>query len=150
MDTHTKFFTLDEANRTLPLVRRVVEDIVDAYPGFQEQLQQFHQLATTPRAAGVDERMARLRERIERESDRINGFIRELHQIGCLFKGFEEGLVDFYAMHRDEPIFLCWRLGEDRIRYWHTIEGGLAGRRPITEEMEEELRTLSRVQLDSP
>ena len=48
-----------------------------------------------------------------------------------MFKGFEAGLVDFYSLREDRPIFLCWRLGEARITHWHEIESGFAGRQPI-------------------
>jgi len=48
-----------------------------------------------------------------------------------VFKGFEAGLVDFYSLRDDRPIFLCWRLGEDHIGHWHEIESGFAGRQPI-------------------
>ena len=43
----------------------------------------------------------------------------------------DEGLVDFPALHRGETVLLCWQLGEDEIRYWHSVEGGFAGRRPL-------------------
>ena len=48
-----------------------------------------------------------------------------------MFKGFEAGLVDFRSLREDRPIFLCWRLGEQRITHWHEIDGGFEGRQPI-------------------
>ena len=45
--------------------------------------------------------------------------------MGCVFKGFEAGLVDFYSLREDRPIFLCWRLGEERITHWHEIDSRL-------------------------
>lgn len=150
MEQEARFFTLDEANRTLPLVARIVGDIVEAYPAFQRHLQRFHRLATAVDGQADEAELATLREAIDRESDQINDFIRELHQIGCLFKGFEHGLVDFYALRGEEPIFLCWRLGEDRIRYWHGIDAGYAGREPITPEIEDGLRERPAAGIDSP
>lgn len=148
MERRARFFTLDEANRTLPLVERIVGDIVECYGPFQADLEEFHRLATRGGADEHVERLTELRARIDGASDRINEFIRELHEIGCLFKGFEEGLVDFYALHRGEPIFLCWRLGEDRIGFWHAVDAGFAGRQPITSEMEAALRASEPVELD--
>jgi hypothetical protein len=46
-------------------------------------------------------------------------------------KDIDEGLVDFPALQNGETVLLCWKLGEDEIRYWHTLEGGFAGRRPL-------------------
>lgn len=139
MQDHVKYFTLDEASRTLPLVERIVKDIVDAYPVFQEQLQTFHDFASSATGPGLKERMDSLRVEIDESAECINGYIRELQQIGCMFKGFEEGLVDFHSTYRGRTILLCWKLGEERIGYWHEMDAGYAGRQPITAEMAEEL-----------
>ena len=48
-----------------------------------------------------------------------------------MFKGFDAGLVDFYSLREDRPIFLCWKLGEERITHWHEIDAGFSGRQPI-------------------
>lgn len=102
MSTHPgepRFFSYDEANRTLPLVRRIVEDIMEAV----EQ----------DRGAQVDELIA------------------ELHGLGCRFKGVREGLVDWYSYYAGRPVFLCWKLGEPEIAWWHQVDAGFLGRQPI-------------------
>ncbi len=135
MHDPNRYFTVEEANRTLPLVRRIVQDIVALYPAFQEQLRSFQELAGTPLEPAVEERLQELRIEIDRSAQQINGYIQELQQVGCLFKGFEEGLVDFYSFHEGRPIFLCWKLGEERITHWHELDAGAAGRQPLTPEM---------------
>lgn len=135
MHDPNRYFTVEEANRTLPLVRRIVEDIVALYPAFQEQLRSFQELAGTPLEPPVEERLQQLRVEIDRSAQQINGYIQELQQVGCLFKGFDEGLVDFYSYHEGRPIFLCWKLGEERITHWHELDAGAAGRQPLTPEM---------------
>ena len=55
----------------------------------------------------------------------------ELEQVGCVFKGFEEGLVDFYGTFEGRDIFWCWRAGEERIEHWHELDAGIAGRQPV-------------------
>jgi hypothetical protein len=80
---------------------------------------------------GETQELIATREEVATHAERINRFLQELDAIGCVFKGFEAGLVDFYSLRDDRPIFLCWRLGEDRIAYWHEIESGFAGRQPI-------------------
>jgi len=57
----------------------------------------------------------------------------ELEEIGCVFKGFEEGLVDFYGQLDGREMFWCWKQGEERISHWHELEAGFAGRQPIPE-----------------
>ena len=135
-----RFFTVEEANRTLPLVRRIVKDIVQSYPQLQQQTEQLHQLASPGIGTELEPRIDELRGQIDRNSERINGFIRELEQIGCYFKGFEEGLVDFYSLYKGKPVFLCWKFDEKKISHWHEVESGFSGRQPITAEFAEEIR----------
>jgi hypothetical protein len=68
-------------------------------------------------------------------AERINTFLNELEQIGCVFKGFDAGLVDFYSLKEDRLVFLCWRLGEPRITHWHELDTGFTGRQPIDDSM---------------
>src|SRR3989441_13332505 len=66
---------------------------------------------------------------------KINGYLGELEQIGCEFKGFDEGLVDFHGRLDEREILWCWKFGEDRITHWHELEAGFAGRQPLPEVM---------------
>src|SRR2546428_10624448 len=74
-----------------------------------------------------------LRTQVETVARQINDYLVELGQIGCVFKGFEEGLVDFYGKLDGKEIFWCWKRGEDRLEHWHELEAGYAGRQPIPE-----------------
>lgn len=135
-----RFFTVEEANRTLPLVRRIVQDIVDGYPDFQRQKELYHQLGQAHPGPELQGRLEALRESIDEYTDRLHGFLRELDQVGCTLKDYEEGLVDYHSIYRGRPVLLCWRLGEARVAYWHELESGFTGRQPITAEFAEELR----------
>jgi hypothetical protein len=127
-----KLFTLQEAERTLPLVRRIVEDLTHEYPAWRAAVTRFEVLTGGARADwGETRELVAAREEVTKHADRINRYLLELERIGCVFKGFEAGLVDFFSLRDDQPIFLCWRLGEDRITHWHEIESGFAGRQPI-------------------
>lgn len=130
-----RFFTLDEANRTLPLVRRIMRDILEAHPELEQQLSELRRLQAQDPGAQGRERAQQLHTTIDKGARRINSFIQELHQIGCLFKGFDPGLVDFYCLYRNRPIFLCWQSGEDTIHYWHELDAGYAGRQPLPPDM---------------
>ena len=127
-----KLFTLEEAERTLPLVRRVVQDLTAEYPAWRAAVARFELLTGGARADwGESGELVAAREAVAGHADRINRYLQELEAVGCVFKGFDAGLVDFYSLREDRPIFLCWRLGEERITYWHEIDSGFAGRQPI-------------------
>jgi hypothetical protein len=132
----TKYFTLDEANRTLPFVGRIVQDIVDEYRHWRENIYRY-ELITAGRRADDPEtpEQGRLRRAVDDSAHRINGFIEELSLVGCVFKGFEEGLVDFRSKLTDRDIFLCWKLGESEIQHWHEVDAGVAGRRALVPEL---------------
>ncbi|HEX8850562.1 MAG TPA: DUF2203 domain-containing protein [Gemmatimonadaceae bacterium] len=126
-----QFFTLEQANRTLPLVRRIVTDIVETYERWQEAVRAF-ELASLGSKGGEQSAEAAERQReAQRLAEEIAGFVRELETIGAEFKGYDVGLVDFPARVGDRTVYLCWRLGEPEVRYWHEVTGGFAGRQPI-------------------
>lgn len=128
----TRTFTLDEANRTLPLVSRVVRDVVEQYVALtpaQEELEKHKgQESATPDLQG---RIAELERAIEERVALINGYLVEINQVGCELKDFRTGLVDFPAWHDGRLVFLCWRLGEEQVAYWHEVRAGVRGRKPV-------------------
>jgi hypothetical protein len=127
-----KYFTLSEANRTLPLVKRIVADIVAAHPRWRELVAQYELVAAQAKPEwGESAEQVELRARIADAAREIDRYLAELHGIGCVFKGFEEGLVDFYGKLEGREVFWCWKAGEERIEHWHELEAGYAGRQPI-------------------
>ena len=130
MDPH--IFTLDEAERTLPLVRRIVVDLQHEYALWRAAVGRFELRSAGARA---EERLPPEVIAAEREvtllAERVAALLGELEAIGCTPKGIEAGLVDFYALRDDRLVFLCWRLGEERIEHWHDPDAGVDGRRPI-------------------
>ncbi len=129
-----RYFTLAEASRTLPLVRRIVQDLTGLYPAWRDLVSRYELIAAQARPEwGESEEQLKLRREIEDVARQINDYLQELDQIGCVFKGFEQGLVDFYGRLEDRDVFWCWKLGEDEIRHWHELDTGYAGRQPIPE-----------------
>jgi hypothetical protein len=127
-----RLFTLDEAERALPLVRRVASDIRDAYQGWQDAVTRYElEAAGATAERGESELLRGLRETVGEHAERVAALVEELQAIGVTLKDFEQGLVDFYALREDRLVYLCWRLGEDRITHWHEVDEGFAGRRPI-------------------
>jgi len=129
-----KFFTLSEANRTLPLVKRVVQDIAAYYPSWKDLVSKYELIAAEARPDwGESPEQLGLKSQIDAVARKINACLVELEQVGCEFKGFEEGLVDFHGKLEDREILWCWKMGEDRITHWHDLDAGFAGRQPIPE-----------------
>ena len=136
-----RLFTLEEAERTLPLVRRIVADLVSAYPGWRAGVAKYEALSLEARPEGGETaEMVAVRDAVAAKAERIDGYLRELEEIGCVFKGFDAGLVDFHSLRDDRPIYLCWRLGEERISHWHEIDSGFSGRQPIDDGILSETR----------
>jgi hypothetical protein len=128
-----RYFTVDQANRSLPFVRKIVNDIVEEYRLWREHIHRY-ELATAGRRAEdpETEEQEDLRMAVDDSAQRINGFIEELSLVGCVFKGFEEGLVDFHSKLEGRDVYLCWRLGEESVEYWHEVDAGYRGRRKLT------------------
>jgi hypothetical protein len=132
-----RYFTLAEANSTLPLVRRIVADITSLYPQWRDLVASFELVAAQARPEwGESAEQVRLRTEIEKVARDIAAFLSELEQIGCVFKGFDQGLVDFYGRIDGRDIFWCWKVGEDKIEHWHELETGFTGRLPVSQQAE--------------
>jgi len=128
-----RHFTLDEANRTLPLVKRIVADITEEYAEWRVLVRRYEVVAGGSRAdEGESVEQVQLREAIDRVARRVTTYIEELQQIGCVLKGFEEGVVDFPARFDGRDVSLCWKLGEPEVSHWHEVSAGYAGRQPIS------------------
>ena len=127
-----RIFTLEEAERTLPLVRRILADLTAEHEAWRAGMARYEVLAAVSRAdEGETEPLKEARVAATASADRINGYLKELESVGCVFKGFESGLVDFYSLREDRLVFLCWRLSEPSISHWHEVDAGFTGRQPI-------------------
>jgi hypothetical protein len=124
-----KTFTIEQANRTLPLVRSIVQDIVSEYARWQQLVKTLDVIAAGPArdAAEID----RLQRDIQSAAASIDRWAGELKDLGVEMKGFDVGLVDFPGQMGGRPVYLCWRLGEPAVAHWHECDAGFAGRRPL-------------------
>jgi hypothetical protein len=127
----TKLFTVEQANRTLPLVRRIVDDIVSQYRRWQDRVREFEVVSANSTAERPDDRAEELQREAQELAAEIEGFVAELTAIGVEFKGYDLGLVDFPAEVDGAPAYLCWRLGEPSVQFWHPVDSGYASRRPL-------------------
>ena len=134
-DPEVKLFTVELANRALPLVRRIVDDLFEEHRRWKELVSRYELAAGAAKAASAESaEMLELRRQVDALARRISGYVGELDQIGVALKGFDEGLVDFYGLHEGRVVCLCWRRGEPAVEHWHELDTGFAGRRPITDD----------------
>jgi len=127
----TRTFTVEQANRMLPLVRRIVRDIVDSHRTWQRAVQSYETAATWTRADSPSTQLKVLESDVRRLAMEIEGYLVELRELGVDFKGFEQGLVDFPGEREGRVVCLCWKLDEDDVRFWHEVSDGYAGRQAI-------------------
>ena len=123
MTTEIKYFTPKEAQNTLPLVKKIVKDIL-------ETTREMRLLAEEI------EGKAEENPTIKKMAGDVNNFMLELEEIGCFYKdwNFTIGLVDFPSIMNGEEVYLCWRSDEEDIRYYHEADAGYSGRKPIPNE----------------
>ncbi|MGZ6579810.1 MAG: DUF2203 family protein [Gaiellaceae bacterium] len=129
-----RVFTLEEANAALTELRPIVERMVQHRRDLTAA--QTRQVELVTRIAGnggdmVPSDLHDLAETIQREADAISDCAERINQAGAQVKSLEEGLLDFPAKRGEEDVLLCWKLGEDEIRFWHGTDEGFSARKPL-------------------
>ena len=132
-----KTFSLAEANALLPKIRPLVKQL----QGLQRSV-----IDTNQRLDGVVDKLAEgngypiesLKQQVQHltthQLQLIEAFqsaLKQLEELGCVLKDLQSGLIDFYTVRSGDLVFLCWKLEEDRIRFWHTLTDGYAGRQSL-------------------
>src|SRR5205807_752422 len=133
-----KRFTLAEAQKLIPQVDRLLRDAVAAKTGYQEAERAFRQFAERVTMMGgmiVDrERAMEARSRRDASAGTLRGAIEQLQETGCVLKDLDIGLVDFPTLLRGVEVYLCWKLGEPAIEFWHGVDEGFRGRKAIDQD----------------
>jgi hypothetical protein len=129
-----RYFTAEEANETLALVRPLAEELVSHRRAL---------LAAEERRADLDRRIAGngealdardlvdLEARITREAAELASCVVRIQDLGVLVKDLDRGLMDFPALRGDEEVLLCRQVGEEKVTHWHGLEEGFAGRKSL-------------------
>jgi len=129
-----QYFTRAQAEAQLPHVEPLLRELRELAGQLAEALDRYATLQEKMRGNGQGHygEYQELRERIGEGRSQIDTRIREVQTLGALIKDIESGLIDFPALREGREVYLCWRLGEgERIRWWHEIEAGFAGRQPL-------------------
>jgi len=127
-----KLFTVEEANRSLTLLRPIVQDIMSKMQhaqAIQEQVKRTkNQLLSEKKETEV---LSALRD-AEQLLNEIEYHMKELESIGVMLRDFTYGLVDFPAMINGTQAYLCWKFDEASVAYWHEANVGFEGRQPLS------------------
>jgi hypothetical protein len=130
-----RFFTLQQAEKVLPEVASSIREAValkDRYQTMDAEWQSFSERLATTGGMQVDRAwVAEQKNRREETALALKQAIEKVHEFGCVVKDLDLGLVDFPTLFQGEEVYLCWKLGEPGIQFWHGMEEGFRGRKPI-------------------
>jgi len=131
-------FSLREAESLLPQVSRLIQEAVSlksACHEAEEALQALSQKVMLYGGIIVDrQRALGVKQRRDSSLEKLKSAVERIQETGCLVKDIEKGLVDFPTLFRGEEVYLCWKMDEPGIRFWHKVEDGFAGRKQIDQE----------------
>jgi len=131
-----EFFTPDEANGALAAVRPLVERLVEerrSYVALGAELEEVQALVAGNGGSLDPGRVGELQEAVARAAAGLAALVGEIGELGAQVKDIDRGLIDFPARHPEngETVLLCWELGEPGVAFWHGLEDGFAGRKPL-------------------
>ena len=130
-----KFFTVEQANAALPLVRAITRDMASLSREIIERRERLAALSSGRSRQANDpyhQELSQIEEELAKDAERLREYIEELQSLGVEPKNGPEGLVDFPTIIDGRPAYLCWKLSEPEILFWHDLEAGFAGRQPLT------------------
>jgi hypothetical protein len=129
-----RHFTPEEANALLDEVRPIAEKLVAHRRAMAAAASKQAQLVQRIAGNGGDfdpQEPRTIEETFHREGEAVARCVEQLEALGVLVKDLDRGLVDFPALRGDEEVLLCWEVGEDEVAYWHGVDEGFAGRKPL-------------------
>jgi hypothetical protein len=133
-----RYFDRNEAEELLPMIASVLNEAREQKQTMDVLDRDLAQAAAKIMVMGgwipPHRELAEKRARRDQSRDRIKQAIEQLQEIGCVLKDLDEGLVDFPAMLDGREVYLCWKLGEERIGFWHGLDEGFAGRKPLEDD----------------
>jgi hypothetical protein len=129
-----RYFTPEEANALLAELRPAAEALVAHRRAMTVAAGRRARLVQRIAGNGGDfdpQEPRALEEQFEREGQAVARCVERLERLGVLVKDLDRGLVDFPALREEEEVLLCWQVGEDEVAFWHGLEEGFAGRKPL-------------------
>ena len=125
----SEYFTIKTANEILPSVIKKFQNLKKEK---NEILKLEHKLQTSISSINKLEQYVSLKQELNHTVTKFYNAIDALEQTGVMIKDIDQGLLDFPSKRFDEEIWLCWKEGETEIKFWHEIDSGFNGRKPVT------------------
>lgn len=142
MDFETKYFTLDEAEGLLPVLETLLKRVIAAKRGveeFEATLQELNRRILMSGGMFLDvERVREQRAAYEAYVQEAKDSLAEIDAMGVQVKDIDTGLLDFPCLIEGQTVLLCWKMGESRIGFWHTLDAGFRGRQPLDARFEKQ------------
>jgi hypothetical protein len=133
-----RFFTLTQAEKLLPQVESAIREAIvrkSEYEQAEAEWQSFSRRVTATGGMQVDRpRLLEQKNRRESAALDVKNSIERVHEFGCLVKDLDIGLIDFPTLFNGEEVYLCWKLGESGIQFWHGVQEGFRGRKAIDQK----------------
>jgi len=133
-----RFFTLSQAEKLLPQVESAIREAIvrkAEYEQAEAEWQSFSERVMVQGGMQVDRsRLLEQKNRRESAALLVKNSIERVHEFGCVVKDLDIGLIDFPTLLNGQEVYLCWKLGESGIQFWHGLHEGFRGRKAIDEE----------------
>lgn len=128
-----KYFTVEQANATLPLLRHILRDVTELAHSLNDRaaLLRRMQQDKTQLTDAHGEEVDRMLDEFERDQARMREYEDELRRLNVELKDYFTGLIDFRSMMDGREVYLCWRLGEPEVAHWHELDAGFSGRKKV-------------------
>src|SRR5579864_6042154 len=140
----SKRFTLAEAQSLIPNVDRVLRKAIDLKTRYAEAAEEMESFSRRIQMMGGlvvnREQAIETRDRRDQTSSKLREAIDEVEEFGCVLKDLDVGLIDFPTLFRGREVYLCWKLGEASIGFWHGTDEGFAGRKAIDKDFRDHHR----------
>ena len=131
-----QLFTVEEANQRLPLVKVIVKDIVTLFTDLHDRKERLTELRNRSEQSEYRDEVESMESELQADIVTLDTFVAELADLGVELKDPVTGLVDFRTLVDGREAYLCWKLDEEEILWWHELDSGFSGRRPVSELQE--------------
>ncbi|MCO6452061.1 MAG: DUF2203 domain-containing protein [Caldilineales bacterium] len=122
-----RHFTVEEANALLPRLTQLIDQLRTARAAIYAARADLLPVLEAAVGNGGSAKAGEVLPHFKRLEEAMLG----IQAIGCELKDIDTGLVDFPSLREEREVYLCWRYGEDKLRFWHELNAGFAGRRPL-------------------
>lgn len=122
-----RYFTLEQANETLDLIRPLMEDV----QAIRRKILESQPEAWTAIEKSVGNGGNRALSNMIQDFEQLDLLVHRILETDVLIKDINTGLLDFPALRNGHEVYLCWQFGEEGIAFWHEVDAGYAGRQPI-------------------